>query len=57
MLRFRVPAEFLRKYDVQVVGSSGHREYRIPAQDLTRLNENLEGTIEGAAEFRGVGDP
>jgi hypothetical protein len=49
-LRFRVPAAFLRKYDGQVVGSSGHREYWIPAQDLTRLKTS-KGTIEGVAEF------
>jgi hypothetical protein len=57
VLRFQVRTEFLRKYDVRVVGSSGHREYWVPAEDLARFNENIEGEIEVVAEFRGKGDP
>ena len=52
VLPFQVRTEFLRKYDVRVVGSSGHREYWIPAKDLARLNENIEGEIEVVSEFR-----
>lgn len=52
VLRFQVRTEFLRTYDVHVVGASGHREYWIPARDLARLNENLEGKIEIVSEFR-----
>jgi hypothetical protein len=57
VLRFHVRTEFLRKYDVRVVGTSGHREYWIPAQDLARLNENIEGEIEIVSEFRGKREP
>src|ERR1700742_673454 len=32
--RFRVRTDFLRRYDVQVVGGSEHREYWIPAEEL-----------------------
>jgi hypothetical protein len=53
VLRFQVRTEFLRSYDVQVVGSSAHREYWIPAEDLARLNESIEGQIEVASEFHG----
>jgi hypothetical protein len=53
VLRFQVRAEFLRKYDVHVVGSAGHREYWIPAGDLSRFNENIVGEIEIVSEFRG----
>ncbi len=53
VLRFQVRTEFLRKYDVRAVGSSGHREYWIPAEDLAGLNENIEGEIEIVSEFRG----
>lgn len=53
VLRFCVRAEFLRKYDVHIVGSSDHREYWIPADDLAELNENIEGEIEVVSEFHG----
>jgi hypothetical protein len=53
VLRFQVRTEFLQKYDVHVVGSSDHREYWIPAGDLARLNENIEGELEVVSEFHG----
>lgn len=53
VLRFSVRTEFLRMYDVQVVGSSAHREYWIPADHLARLNENIVGEIEIVSEFHG----
>ena len=52
VLRFRVRAEFLRKYEVHVVGNGSHREYWIPAGDLARFNENIVGDIEIVSEFR-----
>ena len=52
VLRFQVRMEFLRKYDMHIVGSSSHREYWIPAADLGLLNENIAGEIEVASEFR-----
>src|SRR5437763_1221334 len=51
--RFRLRSDFLRRYSVQTVGSSVHREYWIPAADLPELNRNLVGLIEVIAEFRG----
>ena len=54
VLRFKIRAEFLRAYDVHVVGSSDHREYWIPAADLNRLNANIDGTIEVVSEFHGT---
>jgi hypothetical protein len=53
VLRFQVRTEFLRSYDLHVVGSAVHREYWIPAEDLARFNENIEGEIELVSEFRG----
>jgi hypothetical protein len=52
VLRFRVRSDFLQKYDVHVVGSSGHREYWIPAEDLPALNANIVGEIGVVSEFR-----
>lgn len=56
VLRFQVRAEFLRKYDVHVVGNWDHREYWIPAEELSQLNENIEGEIKVVSEFHGEQD-
>ena len=50
--RFRVRNEYLSRYEVQTVGSSLHREYWIPADDLASFNDNIVGEIELVAEFR-----
>lgn len=49
--RFDVNKEFLDRYEVQVVGSSIHEEYWIPAEDLPEFNRNIVGAIEVIAEF------
>jgi hypothetical protein len=49
---FRVRTDFLRRYEVQVVGGSEHREYWIPAEDLEDFNRNIVGEIEVIAEYR-----
>ncbi len=49
--RFRVRADYLRRYDVQTVGASVHQEYWIPAEDLETFNRNIVGLIEVIAEF------
>ena len=46
VVRLQMRTEFLSQYEVHVVGSSGHREYWIPANQLARLNENVEGTLK-----------
>ena len=50
--RFRVRNEYLSRYEAQTVGSSLHREYWIPADDLASFNDNIVGKIELVAEFR-----
>jgi hypothetical protein len=50
--RFRVRSDFLRRYTTQIVGSSIHEEYWIPAEDLEEFNRNIVGPIEVIAEFR-----
>jgi hypothetical protein len=54
VLRFFVRTEFLRKYDVHVVGGSEHCEYWIPAGKLRELNANIVGEIEIVSEFHRV---
>jgi hypothetical protein len=49
--RFRVRADFLSRYSVQVVGGSEHAEYWIPAEDLEEFNRNIVGVIEVIAEY------
>ncbi len=51
VLRFSVRTEFLRNYEIHVVGSSNHREYWIPAAELPQFNANIVGGIEVIAEF------
>ena len=50
--RFQVRASFLARYTVQTVGSSIHREYWIPAEELAAFNRYIVGPIEVIAEFR-----
>lgn len=50
--RFRVAAEFLKKYPVQNVGTSIHQEYWIPAEELAEFNQNIIGKIEIFAEYQ-----
>ncbi len=49
--RFRVNAEYVRRFQVQTVGSSVHRELWVPAGELQEFNRNIVGVIEVIAEF------
>ena len=49
--RFRVRSEFVRRYEVQTVGGSTHRELWVPAGELAEFNANIVGAIEVIAEF------
>ncbi len=49
--RFAVRTDFLRRYEVQTVGSRVHQEYWILADDLPELNRNIVGLIEVIATF------
>ena len=51
VLRFDVNDEFLKQYVIKTVGDRYHQEYWIPADDLDKFNENIEGTIELIASF------
>lgn len=50
--RFEVKRSFLEAYEIQQVGSRGHLEYWIPADNLVAFNEAIVGAIEVTAEFR-----
>lgn len=49
--RFRLPAEFLKKYAPQVVGSKVHTELWVPAEELPEFNRQIVGLIEVVASF------
>jgi hypothetical protein len=46
VLRFLVRAEYLADFEVQKVGSATALEYWIPAEQLSKFNENIIGQIE-----------
>lgn len=48
--RFAVRADFIARYDVQVVGARRHAELWIPAEDLDSLNDAIVGMIEVVSE-------
>lgn len=50
---FEVDSNYLRQFNVQVVGGSEHAEYWIPAEQLAEFNRHIVGKIEILAEFRG----
>ncbi len=49
--RFRVRADYLKKYDIRTVGGRIHREYWIPAQAIDEFNANIVGEIEVVEKF------
>jgi hypothetical protein len=56
IIRFQVDTEFLSRYEPHQVGSTVHREYWIPAEDLDEFNGHIRGIIEVVAEYHGVPD-
>ena len=56
VMRFHVRTEYLKRYEVQIVGGSEHQEYWIPAEELAEFNQNIVGPIEVIAEYRNPGD-
>jgi hypothetical protein len=50
--RFKIDAAFVRRYKVETVGGSLHRELWVPAEELAEFNRHIVGRIEMIAEFR-----
>jgi hypothetical protein len=50
--RFSVSKAFLDHYPIRTVGSSKHQEYWIPAEDLSKFNQNIVGPIEIIKMFK-----
>ena len=49
--RFSVRADYLSRYERQIVGGRTHEEYWIPAEDLDEFNRNIVGRIDVTAKF------
>jgi hypothetical protein len=49
--RFRVKADFARRYPVRSAGAAVHKELWIPAEELSAFNDNIVGEIEVVAAF------
>jgi hypothetical protein len=45
VVHFKVPTDWLSKYQIQKVGGAIHQEYWIPAEDLDEMNDNIVGEI------------
>jgi hypothetical protein len=54
--RFAVAANFLSRYEPQIVGAAHHVEYWIPAEDLEAFNASIVGAIEVIVRFETVFD-
>ena len=51
VLRFRVRADYLSRFDVHAVGDTSHQEYWIPAEELEEFNRHIVGQIEVVAVY------
>jgi hypothetical protein len=49
--RFRVKRSFLEQYQTHEAGGQRHREYWIPAEDVSGFNAAIVGEIEIVASF------
>lgn len=49
--RFRVNADFVSRYPVQIVGHREHSELWVPAEELEEFNRNIIGQIEVTHRF------
>lgn len=51
--KFRVSADVVARYPVQVVGARQHEELWVPAEELGEFNAAILGTIDVIGEYRG----
>jgi len=53
--RFDVEADYVGKFERQIVGGREHEELWVPAEELSEFNRHIVGRIEVIAEFKGEG--
>ncbi len=52
VLRFQIEADYITQFFVQTAGAHIHREYWIPAEELSEFNKHIVGLIEIVSTFR-----
>jgi hypothetical protein len=52
--QFEVSSSYLSKYEIHTAGSTAHREYWIPARELTSLNKAISGLISVEEAYFGA---
>ena len=45
VLKFEVKTDYLKKFEVQIVGAERHGELWVPAEELEEFNDNIVGQI------------
>ena len=53
--RYELPDSFAERYQRQVVGGSEHEEWWIPAEELSAMNDAIQGTIHIEGAYFGTG--
>lgn len=53
--QFEISSSFLSKYEVHTAGSAAHREYWIPARELTSFNKAISGPLSVVEAYFGAG--
>ncbi|MCU0443387.1 MAG: hypothetical protein MUE85_00620 [Microscillaceae bacterium] len=48
---FELPQQYVKKYEVQIVGGAMHEELWIPAEELTEMNRQIVGCIQVTRAF------
>ncbi|MCR8922721.1 hypothetical protein NO559_08065 [Dasania sp. GY-MA-18] len=51
VVRFRLPADFIKGFELQTVGYDEHLEYKVPIAALERLNHAIIGSVELLSAF------
>ena len=54
VLKFDLPTDYLKKYDIQNVGGFIHNELWIPAEELDEFNNQIIGHIKPIIAFSGT---
>lgn len=50
--KFEVNADYLKRFEMQNVGGTGHDELWVPAEELEEFNSNIIGLIEVTKSFQ-----
>jgi hypothetical protein len=53
--QFDVSSTYLSKFELHTAGSAAHREYWIPAREMTQFNKAISGLVSVQDEFFGAG--